>query len=130
MSISYEKSIKYFQKHLKGHLWTKAGQARCESAINQARRVLSRALGRELDDDEAVYSEGDRTRDEYAAYEQAIHMIEHSVIADGSGAMPIAQLTADADDPDKASKRDPALLAPEALRWLGVTGNRIVLIKG
>jgi len=130
MSISYEDSLPYFKNHVQSSIWTKAGEIPCRQAIAHARRILSSTMGRALDDDEADYVEGDSNRDEYAVYEQALYMIANGFIADGDGVAPIGQLTGDLVDPDVPRKASRATLAPEALRWLGIRGNSVVLIKG
>jgi hypothetical protein len=84
--------------------------------------VLTRALGRPLNDAEAAYSEGDRTRDEYAVYEQALWMLENGQIADATGNDPVPILAGRQDTADGSGGNSFSLFASEALRWLGWTG--------
>jgi hypothetical protein len=91
--------------------------------------MLGRALGRELDDDEAAYVEGDRTRDEYAVYEQALWILENGVIANGDGSAPMAEIVgASARQAPSEAQAQREAFAPEALRWLGWGG--MVTIRG
>lgn len=130
MSISYAGSIDYFQNHMLGDVWTKAGETVCESAIAQARRQLSRAMGRELQDDEDAYAEGDLNRDEYAVYEQALWLIVNGPIANGAGTAPVAMLVADGGNPENVRERDRRYFSPEALAWLGCSMGRLQLSRG
>lgn len=108
--------------HHKAAVWSGFGQQHRTGAIAAARRTLSRALGRALDDDEDAYAEGDRTRDEYAVYEQALWMLENGQIADAAGNDPVPVLTGKSDSADNSSNRSTGGFAPEALRWLGWGG--------
>ena len=129
MAITYETSLQYFAngKHLKAATWAQAEEAAGTSAICAARRILSRALGRALDDDEDAYAEGDTTRDEYAVYEQALWMIENGVVANGQGSAALAQMAGAQDAGSRvATNNQASLYAPEALRWLGWTGAAVV----
>jgi hypothetical protein len=124
--INYAGSITYFQGHLKGNIWTQAGEKSCTVAIAAARKVLSRGLGRAMDDSEVAYEEGDTCRDEYAVYEQALYLLENGVIANGDGSAPQPILTGATEAPDQPRRGESSLYAPEALRWLGYTGSAII----
>jgi hypothetical protein len=112
--------------HHKAAVWAAFGQQHRTGAIAAARRTLSRALGRSLDDAEAAYAEGDHRRDEYAVYEQALWMLENGQIADATGNDPVPVLTGKADSADGPADRRVGAFAPEALRWLGWTGASAV----
>ena len=73
MSITVERASQYFRTRTAGASWNEYSTEQKELAIAQARRDLSKALGRPMRDDEPEYREGDRTRDEYAVYEQALY---------------------------------------------------------
>lgn len=86
MGISVEKAREYFNTRTAGEAWNEYSTAQKETAIAQARRDLSRALGRPMRDDEPEYREGDQTRDEYAVYEQALYtLLRDSAPRGGSG---------------------------------------------
>jgi hypothetical protein len=108
--------------HHKAAVWAAFGQGHRTGAIAAARRTLSRSLGRALDDAESAYVEGDRTRDEYAVYEQALWMMENGQVADATGNDPVPVLTGKADAADGPADRRYGAFAPEALRGLGWTG--------
>jgi len=118
----------FFSTHLKGNIWTMTPESSQAAAIAQARMILSRALGRAMNDSEATYAEGDQTRDEYAVYEQALYLIENGTIANAQGSAPQPILVGATDAPDIPRNGISALYAPEALRWLGYTGA--VVVKG
>lgn len=125
--INFDSAQVYFgaSSHHKAAVWAAFGAGHRKGAIAAARRVLTRGLGRTLDDSESAYAEGDRTRDEYAVYEQALWMLENGQIADATGNDPVPVLTG---QPDASEARSPGagLYAPEALRWLGVTGAAVI----
>ena len=75
MNITLDRAAEYFKKHVSRDLWNEYSADQKERAILQARRDLSKALGRAIRDDEPQYREGDRTRDEFAVYEQAIYTL-------------------------------------------------------
>lgn len=89
MSITVERASQYFRTRTAGASWNEYSTEQKELAIAQARRDLSKALGRPMRDDEPEYREGDRTRDEYAVYEQALFtMLRDMNPKIGSGIVP------------------------------------------
>ncbi|HON47402.1 MAG: hypothetical protein PHG74_07905 [Kiritimatiellae bacterium] len=125
--ISFDRAQTYFgaENHHKAAVWSAFGQAHRTGAIAAARRVLSRGLGRSMDENEPAYKEGDRTRDEYAVYEQALWMLENGQVADADGNDPVPVLTGRPDTEDVRST-SASVYAPEALRWLGMTGGAVI----
>lgn len=125
--ISFDNAQVYFRggNHHKSSVWAGFGQTHRLGAVATAKRVLSRALGRAMQEDEPPYKAGDRRRDEYAVYEQALWMLEHGQIANAMGADPVPILTGQADVAGGADG-PVALWAPEALRWLGWTGAAVI----
>ena len=82
-------------------------------------------------DDEPEYREGDRTRDEFAVYEQALHLLVNSKWpnAQVGAPYPVAMLSNDAATANTSGTALPGgytLYAPEALRWLGMTGGAAI----
>jgi hypothetical protein len=128
MPVDYNGAQIYFnaKNHHKSGVWSGFGQANRAGAVAAARRILARGLGRPITDTEPAYQEGDRTREEYAVYEQALWVLEHGQIADATGNDPVAVLTGMGDSADPASRSAAALYAPEALRWLGMTGGSVI----
>jgi hypothetical protein len=126
--IDYDGSQTYFEpeNHYKAAIWSGFDTERRTAAIATARRILARTLDRTINDDEADYIEGDRTRDEYAIYEQALWMLENGQIADGSGSGPVPILTGATDTAGVDNKGVAGLYAPEALRWLGWNGVSVI----
>jgi hypothetical protein len=122
--IDYDNAQIYFgaANHHKAAGWAAFGSGHRVGAIAAARRVLTRALGRPLNDAEAAYSEGDQRRDEYAAYEQALWMLENGQVADATGNDPVPILAGRQDTADGSGGNSFSLFASEALRWLGWTG--------
>lgn len=125
--ITYANSVSYFAAgHMLAQVWSQAGETACTAAIAHARRLLSREIGRALRDNEAAYVEGDTTRDEYAVYEQAVHMLANGAIANAEGTAPIPILTGDSADPGSPRKPSSSVYSNEALRWLGWRGTAMI----
>ncbi len=109
----------YFKAHPMGAVWNEYSTDQRKSAIEYAKRELSRALGRPMREDEPQYVYGDRTRDEYAVYEQALYVLLRDCQPKSAGVvMPSAE-------PDEAQPTAHTMasgkdhFAAEALRWLG-----------
>lgn len=109
----------YFKSHPMGAAWGEYSTEQQTTAIEYAKRELSRALGRALREDEPQYQYGDRTRDEYAVYEQALYVLLRDCQPSSTGVvMPSAE-------PDEAQPTAHTMangkdhFAAEALRWLG-----------
>lgn len=131
MAITFDDAEAYFSEdqHVKAAIWAEWPEASRRAAILHARRLLSRALKREMSDTEAAYVEGDETRDEYAVYEQALWCLEQGMVANATGTGP--KWMATAGDKAPATPRHPApLLAPEALRWLGAFDGGVTTSRG
>ena len=65
----------YFEGRTVGKFRKEYSGEQKEAAITQARRDLARAIGRPMRDDEPPYEEGQKRRDEYAVYEQALYSL-------------------------------------------------------
>lgn len=125
--IDYNGAQEYFGQHVRGSVWAAFSEEVRRAAVVHARRVLSRALSRDLRDDLEPYVEGDRYRDDFAVYEQAIYMLETGRVASGTAGMPypVAVKPSGRSRPAKGEREKP-LIAPEALRWLGWTGASVL----
>lgn len=109
----------YFAAHPMGAVWKEYAELQRTTAIEYAKRELSRALGRAMKEDEGPYSYGERVRDEYAVYEQALYVLLRDCQPKSTGVvMPSAE-------PDEAQPVAHTMasgkdhFAAEALRWLG-----------
>lgn len=83
--ISVQNANAYFEGRTIGKFWEEYSGEQKESAIAQARRDLARAIGRPMKDDEPPYVEGERRRDEYAVYEQALYTLLRDANPEGGG---------------------------------------------
>ena len=118
MNITLERASQYFKTRTAGAAWDEYSAEQKELAIAQARRDLSRALGRPMDDDEPEYREGDRTRDEYAVYEQALYvMLRDMNPALGGGVIPSLNQD-EAQGKLKTLGTGLGAWSAEAMRWL------------
>jgi len=121
--ISRDNADIYFDasSHVNAAVWAAYTENQRTAAVASARRVLARALRREMNDDEAAYVEGDTERDEYAVYEQALHMLVNGRITDADSGSPYPI----AVKPSEELKRS-SYYSEEALRWLGWNGAAAV----
>ena len=117
--ICIDNANAYFKSHPMGANWAEYSAEQKNSAIEYAKRELSRALGRALKEDEPQYRYGDRARDEYAVYEQALYVLLRDCQPNSTGVvMP-------SSEPDEAQPTAHTMangkdhFAAEALRWLG-----------
>lgn len=130
MNITIARANEYFSRHVSCEAWNEYSSEQKEAALAQARRDLSRALGRAIRDDEPPYAEGDRTRDEYAVYEQAVYTLLREVNPRGVTDSPVPSLNqTEIPAAGKSRMSGYGKYAPEALSWLArrVTGE-IVLV--
>jgi hypothetical protein len=129
MAITFENAQAYFapDNHHRAAVWAGFQETHCRGAIASARRGLARLLGRGMKENEAAYKEGDRIRDEFAVYEQALYLLETGVVANGSASDPVP-IIAGNEEAQKAAgtKGRPSVVGPEALRWLGWGGVEII----
>lgn len=117
--INTENANAYFMAHTYSRQWQDYSHEQREAAILQARRELSRALGRQLRDNEAPYVEGARKRDEFAVYEQAIYTLLRTAQPEGKRA--IIQPLESAESVEKLKASPAGKFSMEALAWLGDT---------
>lgn len=117
--IGIDNANAYFKSHPMGATWGEYSTEQRTTAIEYAKRELSRALGRALNEKEPQYRYGDRVRDEYAVYEQALYVLLRDCQPKSAGVvMPSAE-------PDEAQPTAHTMangkdhFAAEALRWLG-----------
>lgn len=78
--IDLENATNYFKTRTVWGDWSEYSAEQQTAAIEQAKRDLSRALGRPMKEDEPPYKAGDRTRDEFACYEQAFYTLQKETL--------------------------------------------------
>lgn len=116
--ICLQNANAYFKGRTVGDSWNEYSGPQKEMAIQEARRDLSRALGRPMRDDEEPYQEGDTKRDEYAVYEQAVYTLLRSTLPKGGGSATPSL------EPDETKGKGMTLTegygkwSKEALSWL------------
>lgn len=125
MAIDITGAGSYFLSHSKSNLWAQYSQAQKVSAIAQAKRDLSRELGRALDENEAAYQQGDTTRDEYAVYEQAIHLLGQA----GKAMIGISGIPSLKGKAETTAKQTKTKFSDDCLRWLGARVG-ILMVRG
>jgi hypothetical protein len=125
MAIDITGANTYFLQHFKNDVWLSFPLAARTAAVASARRLLSKALGRPINDvnDWAAYTEGDVANEGAAVYEQSLYFLQTGRIADGASpsapyptAMPQAGAPASKPVTPEASPRP--IYSDEALRWL------------
>lgn len=73
--IDVEGANKYFRTRTVFEQWNEFSTEQQSGAIEQAKRDLSRELGRVMNENEQPYQMGQKRRDEYAVYEQAFYSL-------------------------------------------------------
>ena len=130
MAINVDGADAYFSSRTSHDDWQAYSADQRKAAIEQAKRDFSRALGRPMREDEAQYRYGDRTRDEYAVYEQALFTLLRDAQQRGLALSPIPSLNPDeAQDPRTVHSTGYCKWSSEALAWLGAT-VRTEIVKG
>lgn len=121
--IDAKNATEYFKTTTFAAKWGEFSQSQKEAAVEMAKREFARAIGRPLKEDEPPFQLGDRTREEYAAYEQALYTLVRDTQPNGTGS---AVPSLDQDD-----QQAPAVTlggikgqwSPRALAWLGQIGT-------
>ncbi len=137
MAISLSNANSYFnpKNHVKSAVWEGFGEPEREAGIAHAKRIVSRAI--QVDVDEEV-ADMDITSDayyrpDYAVYEQALFMLANSQ------AIPNAEQTAPhwiandgTNQPSgvKSGAEDIFSLCPEAAQYLRRPGRQVELLRG
>jgi hypothetical protein len=120
----------YFAEHYAGAVWLAFPIAARTAAIASARRLLAKALGRAMNDDEPAYVEGQMYSEAFSCYEQALYFLQTGRIADGANnsPYPVAMSTAGEDKPIAKAQPHP-LYSEAALRWLAQY-NTVSITRG
>jgi len=121
--IDVRNATEYFNTTTFAAKWAEYAPDQKAAAVEMAKREFARALGRPLLEDEPTFQLGDRTREEYAAYEQALYFLLRDVEPAGTGnAVP----SLDQDDqraPASSLGGIKGQWSPRALAWLGSIGT-------
>ena len=108
--------------HIKAYSWRKYTTDEKTAAFTQAVRELQVSQGREMEDP----AENDTYRDDYAAYEQSLYILEETPRQLEGGVPQVIDLT---DHEEKQLlDRKGVLICPEASRYFGM--NRIKMVRG
>ena len=115
--------------HTGASSWAGFSRSARTGAVAEARRLLSRALCRALDDALPAYCEGDTHRDDFAVFEQALFILRNSAstINGGVTPYPAAVPTTGAED----QQPEPTYaggICVAALAWLGIPAT--VSVRG
>lgn len=120
----------YFSARTSGDDWAAYSADQRKAAIEQAKRDFSRALGRAMDENEPQYRYGDRRRDEFAVYEQALYTLLRDAVQRGAGLSPVPSLNPDEElAPRRVHSTGCGKWSYEALAWLGAS-MRTEIAKG
>ncbi len=119
--ITAERANDYFKTTTFWSTWDEYSFEQKTAAVEMAKREFARALGRPLNENEPTYQLGDKTREEYAAYEQALYALLRDAQPNGVAGSAVPSL-------DQEDQRAPAHTlagasgqwSPRALSWLGV----------
>lgn len=123
MAINVEGASQYFKGTTFSAKWGEYTKDQKESAIEMAKREFGRALGRPLNEDEPPYKHGDETREEFAAYEQAIYTLLRDVQPSVSGTAVPSLDQEDQKSPPFTLAGGKGQWSPRALSWLGKIGT-------
>ncbi len=118
MAITKANADTYFAatNHPRAAAWAGFSSDERTGAIAHAKRIVSRYLNGDLDQD--ATADGDFPRHDLAVYEQALWSLENSpMLREGREEAPDA-LATDPEQDDRAREVQAAVLAPEARRWL------------
>lgn len=118
MAINTAGANVYFdpENHTMSNVWASFRTEQKTAAIAQSKRILARALRRELDESESAITWD--VREDLACYEQALYLLRNSpAVVEGTDGIQ-GFMANDQANPDQPSRMDPGLIAPEARRWL------------
>ena len=119
MNITIERAREYFKTRTAGVAWDEYSTRQKEAAIAQARRDLARLIGRPIKDDEPEYREGDKIREEYAVYEQAVYSLLRDAAPMGATQSAIPSLNQEeAQSKTYTLRTGTGKYSAEALSWL------------
>lgn len=113
--------------HIRAASWEAYSPELKAAAIAQAKRVLNR-IAQLSDIEDELDDTDDYVNPEYAIYEQALWMLQNEPMANADESFSVVG-AADPETDSNARKKQTAVMAPEALRWL-VRGGNLTLSRG
>lgn len=125
--ISVDNANAYFSTRTIGEQWNEYTVKQRQTAIDQAVRDLSRAIGRKIREDEPQFRLGDTRRDEYAVYEQAVFSLIRDVMPAGGGSAVPSLNPDEVKEPRTTLSTGCGKWSMEALAWLGTLSVRTVM---
>ena len=128
MKIDIDNANAYFApgNHVQAQVWLKYSAPNRAGAVASAKRLLEWKLGRALDEETETLGR----REDYAAFEQALWLLRKSAFGDSRNGDAVGVLqgkAAQADNSDAEALRGE--FSPEALRWLGVSGTQVMIVR-
>lgn len=113
--------------HINAPLWSAFTQDQKTAAIAQAKRQLSRHIQLDIEEED---TDADKWyQPDYAAYEQALHiLLKSDAVPNGEQNGPKHISTQNDSEAPRASPA--GLIAPEALRWLCITPGTVRIMRG
>ena len=126
-AFSIEAADDYFRpdKHIAGRLWDRFDDEEKRAALSHARRVIERIMGDDLTAPAATADNSD-VREDYALYEQALWILQHSPFRANAEDTGVAY-----DMTGPAGENTPTgheRMAPETVRWLH--WHRVRMLRG
>jgi hypothetical protein len=118
MAINVAGANTYFAptNHPMARVWAQFSPETKSASIAHAKRILARALNREVD--EVASTITSEVREDLATYEQALYTARNSpAVVEGQEGV-AGFVSNDQANPDEAARMDPGMLAPEARRYL------------
>ena len=115
-------ATEYFKTTPFSAKWAEYSDDQKKAAVEMAKREFSRALGRPLDENEPPFKFGDRTREEYAAYEQALYTLLRDTEPNGGGSAVPSLDQDDRNAPAVTLGGSKGQWSPRAMSWLGQIG--------
>lgn len=119
MAITAQGASEYFASTTFADWWAEYSSEQKEAAVEMAKREFGRALGRPLKEDEPPYQIGDKIREEFAAYEQALYTLMRDAKPKGGGALVSALDQDDQSPPAHTLGGSKNQFSTRALAWLG-----------
>ncbi len=119
MAITATGASNYFKGTTFSDRWAEYSKEQKEAAIEMAKREFGRALGRPLKEDEPPYQIGDRVREEFAAYEQALFTLLRDAQPKGSGTLVPSLDQDEQKSPSHTLGGSKDHFSTRALAWLG-----------
>jgi len=111
----------YFLTHVARALWEEANDAEKEAAVRYAKAILERTKSGDLDEPAATADNTD-VREDYALYEQALHVLTHNPYRANAEQTGITWDLSNNGDTG-SEMRD---LCAEAIYWMGWNNVKVV----